>query len=88
MLKKKIWIRVVLVLIGIAIGGTFWHQHATNQEPTNQFPQGIVEQTRVLNLYFPRWTTEDVQKYMKRLRDGYVTNISISIRNAERMRLS
>ena len=73
MLKKKIWIRVVLVLIGIAIGGTFWHQHAANQEPTNQFPQGIVEQTRVLNLYFPRWTTEDVQKYMKRLRDGYVT---------------
>ena len=73
MLMKKLWIPVVLVLIGIAIGGTFWHQHTTGQEPTNHPPQGIVEQTRALNLYFPLWTAEDVRKYMKLLRDGYVT---------------
>ena len=73
MLTKKFWIPVVLVLIGIAIGGTFWHQHTTGQKPINPSPQGIVEQTRTLNQYFPLWTAEDVRKYMKSLRDGYVT---------------
>ena len=73
MFAKKLWIPAVLVLIGVAIGGTFWHQHTTNQQPTNQARQGIVEQTRALNLHFPLWTAEDVRKYMKLLRDGYVT---------------
>lgn len=33
MLVKKFWIPVVLVLIGVAIGGTFWRQHIASQEP-------------------------------------------------------
>ena len=73
MLAKKFWIPAVLVLIGVAIGGTFWYQHTANQAPTNQSRQGIVEQTRVLNRYFPLWTAEDIRKYKKLLRDGYVT---------------
>ena len=72
MFAKKIWIPVVLVLIGMAIGGTFWYQYIASQEPTNRSRQGIVEQTRILNLYFPLWTAEDVRKYIKSIRDGYV----------------
>ncbi|MDE0556724.1 MAG: hypothetical protein OXI24_21130 [Candidatus Poribacteria bacterium] len=33
MLSKKIWIPVICVLIGVAIGGTFWGQHIASQEP-------------------------------------------------------
>lgn len=74
MFAKKLWIPVVLTLIGIAIGGTLWHQHITSEAPTNQPRQGIVEQKRILNLYFPLWTVEDVRKYMKSVRGRYVTS--------------
>ncbi len=30
---KQIWIPIVLVLIGVAIGGTFWGQYIASQEP-------------------------------------------------------
>ena len=33
MLAKKFWIPVLLVLIGVAIGGTFWGKHVGSQEP-------------------------------------------------------
>ena len=32
MLQKKIWIPLVIFLIGVAIGGTFWRKHIMSQE--------------------------------------------------------
>lgn len=34
---KKIWIPIVFILIGIAIGSTFWGQHIASQEPVKVF---------------------------------------------------
>jgi hypothetical protein len=34
MFAKKFWIPIILVLIGVAIGGTFFRQHIASQEPT------------------------------------------------------
>ena len=33
MLDKKFWIPILLVLIGVAIGGTFWGKHVASQAP-------------------------------------------------------
>ena len=34
MLKKKFWVPILLMLIGVAIGGTFWgYQHVASQDP-------------------------------------------------------
>ena len=37
MLQKKFWIPVLLVLIGVAIGGTFWGKHIASQEPVKTY---------------------------------------------------
>ena len=34
---NKIWIPIVFILIGVAIGSTFWGQHIASQEPVKVF---------------------------------------------------
>lgn len=37
MLDKKFWIPILLVLIGVGIGGTFWGKHIASQEPVKTY---------------------------------------------------
>ena len=37
MLHKKFWIPILLVLIGVAIGGTFWGKHVASQDPVKTY---------------------------------------------------
>ena len=43
MLAKKIWIPILLILIGIAIGSTFWGKHVASQEPLKTYHPVITE---------------------------------------------
>lgn len=44
MFAKKIWIPVVCVLIGVAIGATFWGQHIASQEPVKVINPATAEE--------------------------------------------
>lgn len=47
MFQKKFWIPIVFVLIGVAIGGTFWSQHISSQEPIKVYKTTPMERPPV-----------------------------------------